>query len=841
MTLVELHNNQSGIITKVKGRGAFRKRITEMGFVRGKTVKVIKNAPLKDPVEYSLMGYEISLRRSEAALIEVVTPEEAKGRVKEKFRGVITEEWLRIRAEKKGKLINVAMVGNPNAGKTTLFNAVTRSKERVGNYGGVTVDAKHGRFLLKGYKFNIVDLPGTYSLTAYTPEELFVRNHITTEMPDVVINVVDASNLERNLYLTTQLIDMDIKVVMALNMYDELLESGDNLDYDSLGKMTGIPVSPTIGSKNIGINDLFQKVIDVYEDDDRDIRHIHINYGQEIEDSLKRIQGKIKIAGNLHLTDKVSSRFLALKLLEKDRNAIRQISVLENAREINEIAKEEIKRLETALNEDSETLVTDAKYGFISGALRETVIRGKNARHKKTQSIDTILTHQIMGFPVFLLFMYIMFQATFTLGEYPMEWIEQLVGAATRLLDARMGEGSLKDLLINGIIGGVGGVIVFLPNILILFFFISLMEDTGYMARAAFIMDKLMHKIGLHGKSFIPLIMGFGCNVPAIMATRTIENRDNRLLTILINPFMSCSARLPVYVLIIGAFFADSPGTVLFGLYSLGILMAVVVALIFKQTLFRSEDTPFVMELPPYRMPTLKTTTRHMWHKGSQYLKKMGGIILVASVIIWALGYFPRDRGIADNYQTTTGPGEEVNIASTTTAPGEEPPVHYLTGSSGGEGSRAKQLQATTAERETRWQRKSYIGQIGTFIEPVIAPLGFDWKMGIALLSGVAAKEIVVSTMGVLYHTSPESSLPSESLGEKLQNQRNPDGSMVYTTASALSFLVFILLYFPCVAVIAAVKNESGHWKWAAFTVLYTTGLAWIMSFIVYQAGSLIF
>ena len=839
MTLADLQNDQTGIITKVRGRGAFRKRITEMGFVKGKSVKVIKNAPLKDPVEYSIMGYELSLRRSEAALIEVVTPQEVSDKVKDGFSGVISEEWLRTRAEKKGKLINVAMVGNPNAGKTTLFNFATRSKERVGNYGGVTIDAKQGKFSLKGYKFNIVDLPGTYSLTAYSPEELFVREHITNQMPDVVINVVDASNLERNLYLTTQLIDMDIKVVMALNMYDELLEAGDNLDYDSLGKMTGIPVVPTIGTKNIGISDLFQKVIDVYEDEDRDLRHVHINYGQEIEKSLQHIQEKIKQKGNLHLTDKISSRFLAIKLLEKDKDANSRIAALENASEIKAAAENEIKRLESALKEDSETLVTDAKYGFLSGALRETLTRQQNARQKNSELIDTILTHQVFGFPVFLLFIFIMFQTTFSLGEYPMQWIEQLISATGGFLDARMSEGSLKDLLINGIIGGVGGVIVFLPNILILFFFISLMEDTGYMARAAFIMDKLMHKIGLHGKSFIPLIMGFGCNVPAIMATRTIENRNNRLLTMLINPFMSCSARLPVYVLIIGAFFPDYPGTVLFSMYGLGILMAVIVALVFKKTLFRSEDVPFVMELPPYRVPTLKTTTRHMWHKGSMYLKKMGGIILIASVIIWALGYFPRNPELSKDYEALVAGSVE----------GCEQIYLLANMQESDDADRQSVIQAEkesnalliSAEMENERQQKSYIGRIGMFIEPAIAPLGFDWKMGVALISGLAAKEIVVSTMGVLYQVSPEASLPTETLGERLRQQRYPDGTMVFTPASALSFLVFILLYFPCVAVIAAIKNESGHWKWAAFTVFYTTGLAYFMSFLVYRIGSLIF
>jgi ferrous iron transport protein B len=836
MTLADLQNNQTGIITKVRGRGAFRKRITEMGFIRGKSVRVIKNAPLKDPVEYTIMGYGLSLRRSEAGLIEVITNETLKESEKASFNGVISDEWLRKKAEKKGKIINVAMVGNPNSGKTTIFNFATRSRERVGNYGGVTVAAKYGKFELKGYRFNITDLPGTYSLTAWSPEELFVRDHITNNMPDVVINVVDASNLERNLFLTTQLIDMDIKVVMALNMYDELLESGDSLDYDLLGTLTGIPVAPTIGSKNIGIIDLFQKIIDVYEDEDLDSRHVHIDYGTEIEISVRRIQEKIRHDDNKHLTDKVSSRFLALKLLEKDNDALKRISHLTNAEEIAGKAKREVERLETNLLEDSETLITDAKYGFVSGALRETLVRGEHARHKKSELIDGILTHQVLGFPVFLLFIFIMFQGTFRLGAYPMEWIEQGISAMAGFLNTTMNEGSLKDLFINGIIGGVGGVIVFLPNILILFFFISLMEDTGYMARAAFIMDKLMHKIGLHGKSFIPLIMGFGCNVPAIMATRTIENRDNRLLTMLINPFMSCSARLPVYVLIIGAFFPDNPGVILFGLYLLGIFMAIAMALILKRTLFRSEDVPFVMELPPYRIPTLKTTTRHMWHKGSQYLQKMGGIILVASIIIWALGYFPKDSRYSNDHDAFIAEAARIHAA---TGHDDDPQQFENTGLDAGPMINDNQVSITPDLGMERQQR-SYIGRIGMFIEPVIAPLGFDWKMGIALLSGVAAKEIVVSTMGVLYHANPEASLPTESLGEKLRHQKYPDGTQVFTRASALSFLVFILLYFPCVAVIAAVKNESGHWKWAAFTVIYTTGLAYLMAFLTYQFMNLI-
>src|SRR6056297_83768 len=643
MRLSELQRNESGIIIKVRGRGAFRKRILEMGFVKGKKATVIKNAPLQDPIEYSIMGYKVSLRRSEASLIEVVTKEEAKKENPSRFNGVISDTLLKRTAKEKQKNINIALVGNPNSGKTTLFNFASRSREHVGNYGGVTVGSKTAQYKQDGYNFNITDLPGTYSLSVYSPEELFVRKHILGEMPDIVINVVDASNLERNLYLTTQLIDMDIKVVIALNMYDELKESGDYFDYQTLGKMMGIPIIPTVSSKGRGIKDLFRKAIEVFEDKDPTVRHIHINYGQEVEPSLKNIQDEIW--KNKRLTDMVSSRFYAIKMLEKDSAAHFTLSNWENYHSISQTTRQELERIEDKLGEDSEAVITDAKYAFIAGALKETYKGNVKSQYRTTTDrIDRYLTHKYLGFPIFLFFMWIMFQATFKLGSYPMEWIDTFVGYAGDQINILMAPGPLKDLIINGVIDGVGGVIIFLPNILILFFFISFMEDTGYMARAAFIMDKIMHKVGLNGQSFIPLLMGFGCNVPAIMATRTIKNKNNRLLTILINPFMSCSARLPVYVLIISAFFPEHSGTMLFGIYLFGILMAGLIAIIFKKTLFKTDEIPFVMELPPYRMPTLNNTLKHMWNKGSQYVKKMGGIILVASVIIWALSYYPRSN-----------------------------------------------------------------------------------------------------------------------------------------------------------------------------------------------------
>jgi len=830
MRLSDLQNGEYGIISKVKGHGAFRKRITEMGFVKGQKVIVIKNAPLKDPIEYSVMGYEVSLRRKESALVEVVTPNEAKELIKSNYSGVLpTEpesEILETGAKTQSKIINVALVGNPNAGKTTLFNFASGSHEHVGNYGGVTVDSKNARFTFKGYTFNITDLPGTYSLTAYTPEEVYVRRYIHQNKPDVVVNVVDASNLERNLYLTTQLIDMDIKVVVALNMYDELLQQGDKFDFKSLGKMIGIPFVPTVSSKGKGITNIFDTVINVYADKDKTLRHVHINYGEYIEKSIKEIQQKIR--ENCNITIDYSSRYLAIKLLEKDKLVKTLLSKTENYEEIKRITEQEIKKLELVFKEDSETLITDAKYGFIAGALKETLHEGNHSKHKATTIIDTLLTHKLFGFPIFIFFMWLTFFSTFTLGGYPMHWIDKGVHLLSSLLSNSMANGSLKDLLIGGIINGLGSIIVFLPNILILFFFISILEDTGYMARAAFIMDKLMHKIGLHGKSFIPLVMGFGCNVPAIMATRTIENRNNRILTMLITPFMSCSARLPVYILIIGAFFPTHASTMLFAIYITGILLAIGTALIFKRAFFRSDDIPFVMELPPYRIPTLRSTVRHMWHKGSQYLQKMGGVILIAVIFIWALGYYPRDIKFSKDYDNIITEKSGLIVANSSDS------VTVL--------NLQAQMKLLENEKESERQGQSYLGRVGKFIEPVIAPLGFDWKMGVSLLAGVAAKEIVVSTLGVLYQAK-DADEHSSTLITKLQNETYKSGSnageKVFTPLKAFSFLLFILIYFPCVAVIATIKKESGSWKWAAFTIVSTTLLAWIVAFSVYQIGSL--
>jgi ferrous iron transport protein B len=836
MYLSDLENNESGIITKVQGRGAFRKRIMEMGFVKGKEVTVIKNAPLKDPIEYFVMGYNVSLRRTEAALIEIITKAEVTESDKDGYNGVFSEKLLRKKAIEKGKIINVALVGNPNSGKTTFFNFASDSQERVGNYSGVTVDSKVATFSYRGYTFNITDLPGTYSLTAYSPEELFVRRHIIDQNPDVIINVIDASNLERNLYLTTQLIDMDMKVVMCLNMYDELLAKKDKFDHATLGAMIGIPIIPVISKKGKGIKELFNTVIKVFNDQEQFVRHIHINYGKEVELTIGRIQNILRAPEFNHLLNKYSSRFLAIKLIEKDVEAKKIIESCENCQSVSYTVQKEIKRLEALYKDDSETILTDAKYGFIDGALKETYSGTYKPGNDISKKIDDYVTHKYLGIPIFLFLMWVMFQSTFSLGAFPKAWIETFINLLSSSLQTYFPAGSFKDLLIDGVLGGVGGVIVFLPNILILFFFISLMEDTGYMARAAFIMDKLMHKIGLHGKSFIPLLMGFGCNVPAIMSIRTIENRNNRLITMLINPFMSCSARLPVYVLLISAFFSKYAGLVLFSMYLIGVSLAAITAIIFKKTIFKAKEVPFVMELPPYRIPTAKSTFKHVWQKGSQYLQKMGGIILVASIIIWALGYFPINTKYSKPYSLI--------IEKTEKTYDEKITQLYDNNNinvNGIKKEKEEELQKIKVEMDAEHHQNSYIGQIGKFIEPAMQPLGFNWKMSISLLMGVSAKEIVVSTLAVLHQTDIKGN--NASLATKLQEQTYSEGKnvgkKVFSPLVAYSYMLFILIYSPCIAVIAAIKKESGEWKWAIFSIIYSTTLAYLISMAVFQIGSL--
>jgi ferrous iron transport protein B len=812
ITLYELNEGEEGIILKIKGRGRFRQRLSEMGFVIGRKVSVIKKAPLRDPVEYRIMDYHVSLRNSEAQLIEIAKD----GKAKEFYssNGTIESSDVNRSWIEHTKQIQIALVGNPNSGKTTLFNFASGSREKVGNYAGVTVDSSEARYAQNGYTFSIVDLPGTYSLKSYSPEEIYLRNFIFDNKPDIIVNIIDASNLERNLYLTTQLIDMGVQMVIALNMYDELEKKGDRIDHVSLGKLLGVPVVPTVSSKGRGIHQLFDKIIEVYENREPDVRHVHINYGTEIENSLCAIQSRIKIAENAAFTDIVSSRYLAIELLENDREYSQAIERCINSSEIIEVAKKEYSRLEKLFSETVETVITDVRYGFISGALKETLKVNKTDRLRKTKLIDKYLTDRYLGIPIFVFFMWLTFFTTFELGGYPKQWMEVLIGKFTDLVTYILPAGITRDFIVEGVIGGVGGVIVFLPNIMILFLFISFMEDTGYMARAVFIMDKIMHKIGLHGKSFIPLFMGFGCNVPAIMATRIIESRRDRLITMLITPFMSCSARLPVYILFISAFFAKNQGTMLFLLYALGMFFAVISALLLKKLFFKSPDIPFVMELPPYRIPTGRSIFRHVWFRTGLYIRKIGGVILLASVVIWVLSNFPRTK--APDISGEVARIEKLKIP---------------------ENVKTQTLNKLNLEHKAEQQSKSFIGIIGRTIEPVMGPLGFDWRLSVSLISGVAAKEVVVSTLGVLFQT--DDNYGNSTLVQKIQTQRDKDGNILFTPLVAFSFMLFILTYFPCIGVVAAIKRESGSWKWATFIVLYTTGIAWLLSFTVFQVGSL--
>lgn len=790
-----------------------------MGFVKGNEVKVIKSAPFRDPIEFKILGYNISLRKSEAELIEVVPITEFDTSKNGSYEGVITRKIQFENHPERSKTINIALVGNPNCGKTTLFNYISNSKEKVGNYSGVTVDIKKAVLKAKGYTFNFFDLPGTYSLTAYSNEEIFVREFIYEQTPDIVINVIDSTNIERSLFLTTQLIDMDLRLVCALNMYDELERKKIQFNYKEISKLLGIPFMPTISSKGIGLDSLVEKAIDVFEGREETMRHVHINYGKNLEDSIRKIREKVK--ENKPVTDKISSRFIALKLLEKDPHIQELLESYSNFSEINSTTQREIKRIESFYSEQSETVVTDAKYAFINGALKETFKNPQQQQKSGSEKIDDVLTHRIWGLPIFAGILFVMFFVTFNLGAYPMEWIDMGVSALGNFISGIMPEGMLKDLITDGIISGAGSVLVFLPNILILFFFISLLEESGYMARAAFIMDKIMHRFGLHGRSFIPLVMAFGCNVPAILATRSMRNRGNRLLTMLIVPFMSCSARLPVYILIISAFFSKYQALILVGIYAVGVAFAFLTAQILNKTVFKNKETPFVMELPSYHLPTFRNIVYHMWDKTKHYLKKIGTVILLGVIIIWALGYFPRETGQTEQFKTQ---------------------LNTIENNSGLNDAQKEQL-IYNAEREMEADRlvNSYLGRIGQWIEPVMRPLGFDWKMSISLVAGLPAKEIVVSTMGVLYQSNADES--TVNLQHKLQDEVHSSGRLkgekVFTTSAALSFLVFILLYFPCIGVVATIKNEAGSWKWAAFVIFYTTVLAWITAFFVYNIANL--
>lgn len=795
--LSDIPAGKSCVVVKVNGYGGFRHRVLEMGFVKGQVVTVIKNAPLQDPIEYKILNSYISLRRSEASQVEVVDIGESIFYEDSTYYGTLTEE-TRKQINDKQKTINVALVGNPNCGKTSFFNYATGLKEKVGNYAGVTVSAKVGVFKERGYTINLVDLPGTYSITEYTPEEMYVRQYLLEENPDLVLNIIDTSNLERNLFLTTQLIDMNVKMVGALNMFDEFESSGNSLDYNYLGSMLGFPFVPTTAKDGKGIADVIDAIINVYEDRDHTRKHIHINYGATIENAIEVVKNEVMM--DKGMTDRYSSRYLSIKLLEGDKPTLELFYGSPVRDKVLELSDTQRQRIVNDYKDDSETVITNLKYGFIRGALKETFKKSSTHKYNFSEKLDNVLTNRWLGIPILLFFMWVMFQATFQLGVYPQGWIESGVELLSAKLLEVLPTGIFTDFLIDGVIAGVGGVIVFLPNILILFFFISLMEDTGYMARATFILDKLMHLIGLHGRSFIPLLTGFGCSVPAIMATRTLENKKDRILTMLIIPFMSCSAKLPVYILLVSAFFDENQGLVLLGIYLFGVIIAILSALLLKNTIFKKASEQFVLELPPYRTPTLKNTASHVWTKSAEYLKKMGTVILAASVLIWVLGYFPR---YPENVMKEGSTAVVEGVVKLDANDGSDADSD-VDGFESGEVFEVGDVPDFVALQK----ENSYIGRIGKFIEPVLAPLGFDWKMSISLLTGFAAKETIVSTMEIL---KPE-----------------------FSQKVAYSFIIFILLYTPCVATVIACAKESSR-KWALFMVLYTFAVAWIVAFIVFR------
>lgn len=732
----------------------------------------------------------------------------------------------------KNKNIAIALAGNPNSGKTTIFNALTGARQHVGNYPGVTVERKEGRVRYKGHEITVIDLPGTYGLSAYSPDEVVARQVIIEEKPDILVNIADASNLERNLYLTMQLKELGVPIVLVLNMADVAEKKGVKINYGLLSQLLGLPVVRAVGSKNEGMDQILEAVVNCASGQSS-IRERQVRYRPEIENELSRLQERLQAFKPFRseaapgMDEGVPSppfRWLLVKLLEGDKEVGRQIEFYKGFENLKSEAEQSRMRLNNLLGEDPEMALVEDRYAFIRGVCREACQRSLLDRATLTEKIDNVLLNRVLGIPIFLGMMWLLFQLTFTLGTPPMDWIDAGVSSLGDWLNENMADGMLRSLLVDGIVGGVGGVIVFLPNILLLFLGIAFLEGTGYMARAAFVMDQVMHKAGLHGKSFVPMLIGFGCSVPAIMATRTLENPRDRLVTMLVTPLMSCGARLPVYSLLIAAFFPlEMGGNILFSIYLIGIVLAIIMAKVFRTWLLPGETEPFVMELPDYKLPTLRSILIHMWERSWLYLQKAGTIILAVSIIMWGLFSFP-----------------------------------------------SVDSQGNPRENPTVQLENSYAGQLGKIIEPLFQPLGFDWKTSVALVAGLGAKEVVVSTLGTLYsieespakedqgdfETSPEESpadieasagenengaeapgeeeIPASRFAEKANEQSG------YTPLVAYVLMVFTLLYIPCLASIAVIKRETNSWRWPFFTMGYTIALAWAVSFLVYRGGLLL-
>lgn len=712
--------------------------------------------------------------------------------------------------------ITIGLIGNPNCGKTTIFNELTGSHHKVANWSGVTVEKIENSIEYKNFTIKIIDLPGIYSLSSFSMEELVTRKFILEDKPDIIINVVDSGNLERNLYLTTQLLEMNCSCIIALNMYDEAEKKGLKFNLNKMSELLGMPIVPTIGSRGMGIIELLNQSILLKEKDFPKPDKKFSNYSKELLKAIYLLSSSVTLKSDIYPSD-----WIALRLLENDRDLISRYKA--NSPTIIDQADAIRKKITELYNDDIETIISDCRYGFIKGFLKETISQQRLSRFDLTEKIDKFFLNKILSYPILLLVVWLLFFLTFTLGSYPMELIDKGVQGLSHLIAQYMPDGSFKDLLINGVIAGVGGVIVFLPNIVFLFLGISFLEDTGYMARAAFIMDKIMHRFGLHGKSFIPMIMGFGCNVPAIIGTRMLENKKDRILTILINPFMSCSARLPVYILFAAAFFPKHASLIIMILYGLGILAAFGSAKLFNLLIFKKESSPFVMELPPYRMPTLKTIFYHMWDRASEYLKKMGGIILIFSIIIWTLGEYPKSESIEKEYMKSI----------------QENTILLETAKSNNNNILADQYKLEIEKAESDYHHNkiehSTIGKIGKIIHPTLKPLGFNEEMSISVVTGIVAKEIVVGTLSILYHQQPhDNNNGNLSLTQKL----SPENSGI-SKLTGFVFMLFVMLYIPCFASFIAIGREIG-WRWATFSLIYQIMLAWLTCFIVFQGLSLI-
>ncbi len=707
----------------------------------------------------------------------------------------------------------VAFAGNPNTGKSTIFNQITGGKQKIGNYPGVTIEKKEGAFSYQDYNINVVDLPGIYSLSAFSPEEIVARNFILEERPDIVIDIVDSSNVERNLYLTVQIMELNVPVILVFNMSDEAVKRGLDIDTRKLSEIFGVPIITTVGHKGKGIIELKEKIVEIAKTYTQSApKEIALDYGPEINESIEKLIPILE--KSQELVKKYPPKWLALKLLENDTNIINIVkSYFSESSELFETLSNATKRITEIYGDDPSAVIAERRYGFISGAVTQAVQYNVEKRHDMSDKIDKVLTNRLFGIPIFFLMMYLTFWFTFTVGEAPMGWIENFFSfIGNTINNIWPADNLLKSLVVDGIIGGVGAVIVFLPNIILLFLAIGILEYSGYMSRAAFVIDKIMHKVGLHGKSFIPMLIGFGCNVPGIMATKTLGNTRERFLTIMVLPLMSCGARLPIYLLIIPIFFPESMhAPILWSIYFIGIILALVIAKILKTIFFKGESSPFVMELPPYRVPTLKSILFYIWDKSYMYIRKAGTIILAVSIILWFLSAFPRTTEYSMDYSKAIS--------------------ELQTNDQFSEVAKQRKISELENSRAYEETKNSYMGKIGETLEPVFAPLGFDWKITTAILGALAAKEVFVSQLGIINKVGDVSE-DSESLRSKIRQQ--------YSPLIGFCIMLWALISAPCIATFAITKQETGSWKFAAYQFFGLTALAYVITLFVYQIGRLI-